>query len=87
MYGVGKLDFSEGKFAMGSLRELDAGCDFYATRCIQLDDETPVMVAWAQTWGRKNVTMDNGFGWGGVVTLPRVMSLSNGKYAKNLFRQ
>lgn len=23
--------------------------------------------------------MDNGFGWGGVVTLPRVMSLSNGK--------
>ena len=79
VYGVGKLDFSEGKFAMGSLRELDAGCDFYATRCIQLDDETPVMVAWAQTWGRKNVTMDNGFGWGGVVTLPRVMSLSNGK--------
>lgn len=79
VYGVGKLDFSDGKFAMGSLRELDAGCDFYATRCIQLDDETPVLVAWAQTWGRKNVTMDNGFGWGGVVTLPRVMSLSNGK--------
>ncbi|MGN1094653.1 MAG: glycoside hydrolase family 32 protein [Candidatus Neoclostridium sp.] len=79
VYGVGRFDKESGKFRMGSLRELDGGCDFYATRCIQLDERTPVMTAWLQMWGRRMIPLELGHGWSGAISLSRILGLKNGK--------
>lgn len=79
VYGVGRFDVDKGKFTVGTFRELDGGCDFYATRCMQLDDTTPLLTTWLQMWGRRMLPLELGHGWNGVIGLPRLLQLKNNK--------
>ncbi len=76
VYGTGRYNVEEKRFRVSTFREVDTGCDFYATRCMQLNERTPVMLSWLQMWGRRMLPLELGHGWSGVIGLPRVLSLN-----------
>jgi len=78
VYGIGKFDKKREKFVLSTFEEMDGGCDFYATRCTQLDTKTPIMTSWMQMWARKMIPLELGHGWSGIMGLPRLL-LCKGK--------
>ncbi len=77
IYSVGKLDLNSGKFSIKHEDEIDGGLDFYAPQVLKLRGDEVIMIAWMQTWSRSMPTAIDG--WAGACTLPRRLSLKNGR--------
>ncbi len=76
-YITGEMDFSAGKFYPEIGDEIDSGFDFYAPQTFTTPDGRTVMIAWMQMWDRTYVTAPEG--WVGAATLPRELTLKNGR--------
>ncbi|MCC7667239.1 glycoside hydrolase family 32 protein [Liquorilactobacillus satsumensis] len=57
--------------------ELDSGHDFYATQTQLLEDGRRIMFAWMDMWESK--MQEQLDGWAGTLTVPRELSVKNGK--------
>ena len=77
LYMVGSLDTGTGAFTRESEDEIDSGLDFYAPQTMRTPDGRTVMIAWMQMWSRSLPTQAHG--WAGATTLPRELTLKNGK--------
>lgn len=75
VYSIGRYKVDKREYHGSVFREVDTGCDFYATRCMQLDERTPVMLSWLQMWGRRMLPLELGHGWSGIIGLPRTLFL------------
>ena len=75
-------------FERNEVHAIDFGYDFYATQTLQTDDGRRIMIAWMQGW--ENASMVRGIacpGWTGMMTLPRELSVRDGKLIQTPVRE
>lgn len=60
-----------------NVHTIDYGIDFYAPQAIKTPDGRTVMIAWMQSWD--DASYRNGLSWFGQMTLPRELSVKNGR--------
>lgn len=71
-YYVGTMDFEQAKFTVESRGMVDHSTNFYATNVLEDDKNRHIM--WGAVEGFTNTS-----GWNGCVSLPREISLENGR--------
>ncbi len=82
MYIIGKIDYEKGVFINQlPAQEMDLGFDFYATQVTLDKNNNPLLIAWASRWDREYPT--HSYGWVGQLTIPRLLSIRNGKLIQN----
>jgi beta-fructofuranosidase len=64
---------------------IDGGFDLYAPQTFAAPDGRRIMIAWTHLWGR-NETLE-GHGWMGSMSLPRDLSLRDGRILQNPVRE
>lgn len=74
---LGELDYSTGVFKHGEPQPIDHGFDFYAPQLMQAPDGRCLLIGWLDNWD--NEMPEKSDGWAGMMTLPRELSLNNGK--------
>lgn len=75
---VGNLDFEGGKMKVDYISEIDKGDCFYAPQFIN-GEQRPILVGWHEMWGKPYPTKERGDGWVGSFTIPRRLSLKDGR--------
>jgi beta-fructofuranosidase len=82
-YFIGHFDLQNQKYEATFQGLIDSGHHFYAPQTLIDDKGRMIMIAWMEMWGDKMVTHELNHHWQGAMTLPRVLSIKNGK----LFQQ
>ncbi|MDE7359841.1 MAG: glycoside hydrolase family 32 protein [Lachnospiraceae bacterium] len=83
---IGSYDEETDTFVEEQNQAVDYGIDFYATQTILAPDGRRIMVAWMQNWDTCNLhTPDQP--WLGQMTLPRELSVKNGRLYQNPVRE
>lgn len=87
-YMLGETDPAWTRFdARTSPATLDWGLDFYAPQTAQTPDGRRVLIGWALSWGHMSPTHYMGHGWQGMMTLPRELSIRDGKLIQRPIRE
>lgn len=68
-------------------RPLDYGPDFYAPQTAQAPDGRRIMIGWMQSWASDIPTRYLGHGWSGIMTLPRELSVRDGRLVQRPARE
>lgn len=79
IYMIGELDYDKGTYEYKSFTEIDHGFDFYAPQTMIDSKGRRIMVAWMNMWERIMPTNELHHGWAGSITLPRVLTVKDGK--------
>lgn len=74
---IGDLD-PDGSFARKYTQAVDYGLDFYAPQTVAAPDGRRVMIAWMQNWATVGAKPDQ-CRWFGQMTLPRELSIRDGR--------
>ena len=82
---VGDYDLEKG-FTRQSAQAIDYGLDFYAPQTLEAPDGRRIMIAWMQNWDTVGAKPYN-CRWFGQMTLPRELSLENGRLIQNPVRE
>lgn len=77
IYFVGEYDKEKKEFRRGKATCVDFGLDFYAPQTTLTKDGRRVMIGWLQNWDNY-LTPDRQI-WSGMMTIPRELSIKNGK--------
>lgn len=85
IYMFGELDFESGRFRVDEIGEVDSGFDFYAAQTLRMPDGRVVLIAWKEMWDRYFPTRTEG--WAGTYTLPREMSVVDGRLVQKPVRE
>lgn len=85
LFLVGAYDKEKQEFKRASVQSCDYGLDFYAAQTMGTDDGRRVMIGWMQSWD--NHMCPPGFDWSGMMTLPRELSLVNGRVCQKPVRE
>ncbi|WP_338490329.1 glycoside hydrolase family 32 protein [Ruoffia tabacinasalis] len=81
---LGKMDWDNLSFEAAEYQEIDQGLDYYAPQTCLDDQGRRIIVAWQQMWGRTDIRDQKNHGWSGLMTLPRVLSIQNGKLIQTI---
>ncbi len=84
VYFVGQLDIENMKFEVEYYDELDKGFDFYAPQPFYDKGGQPIYFAWFGCGTQKLPYMDTDM-WIHGITMPRVLSIQNGKLLQTLY--
>lgn len=76
---IGRYDDVQKKFVYEKNQAVDYGIDFYAPQTLLAPDGRRIMIAWMQNWDTCNQTERNGRKWFGQMTLPRELTIKNGR--------
>ena len=68
------------------VQSIDYGLDFYAPQTLLAPNERRIMVAWMQNWGTVGAKPYH-CRWFGQMTLPRELSVKNGRLIQNPVRE
>lgn len=82
---IGDYDAEKG-FTRQSAQAIDYGLDFYAPQTLEAPDGRRIMIAWMQNWDTVNSKPYN-CRWFGQMTLPRELSLKDGRLIQNPVRE
>ncbi len=82
---IGDYD-SETGFVRQSAQAIDYGLDFYAPQTLEAPDGRRIMIAWMQNWDTVGAKPYN-CRWFSQMTLPRELSLENGRLIQNPVRE
>ena len=87
LYLVGRYDAKSHRFerTVSKVRAVDYGLDFYAPQTLLAPDGRRVMIAWMKNWD--NDLTPDGFAWSGFMTIPRELSLKDGKLYQQPVRE
>ena len=85
IYMFGELSFESGRFRVDEIGEVDNGFDFYAAQTLRMPDGRVVLIAWKEMWDRNFPTREEG--WAGTYTLPREMSVVDGRLVQKPVRE
>lgn len=75
---IGGFDATAGIFTEECDQTLDYGIDFYAPQTLLAPDGRRIMIGWMQNWDTCNMKSSE-MGWFGQMSLPRELSLRNGR--------
>lgn len=84
---IGNYDASKKKFVPEQNQSIDYGIDFYATQTTLTPDGRRVMIAWMQNWDTCDQNGTKGRRWFGQMTLPRELSIENGRLYQKPIRE
>lgn len=73
-------------FVRQSVQAIDYGLDFYAPQTLKAPDGRRIMVAWMQNWDTVGAK-PQGCRWFGQMTLPRELSIREGRLIQNPVRE
>lgn len=85
LFLVGTYDKDTQKFERLGVQPCDYGLDFYAAQTMETEDGRRVMIGWMQSWDNHMCPPD--FAWSGMMTLPRELSLVNGRVCQRPVRE
>ncbi len=83
---IGDYDAEGAGFRRQAAQAIDYGLDFYASQTLLTEDGRRVMIAWMQNWATVGAKPDH-CRWFGQMTLPRELSLRNGRLYQNPVRE
>ena len=83
---LGRFDPRTGRFEEESNQAVDYGIDFYAPQTLLTPDGRRVMIGWMQNWGTCD-PHEKSMPWFGQMTLPRELSLRNGRLVQRPIRE
>ena len=75
---IGSYDKASNTFEREAVQAIDYGIDFYAPQTLLTPDGRRVMIGWMQNWNTVG-SRPNGCRWFGQMTLPRELSIRNGR--------
>lgn len=81
----GHYDKSLHKFEREKITSADYGLDFYAPQTLQTADGRRIMIGWMQSWDTQ--FMKDLLDWSGMMTLPRKLSIRDGKIYQSPVRE
>lgn len=87
IYITGTYDSANHHFERTEIRAIDYGLDFYAPQTILTSDGRRVMIAWMQSWEASWVSQPYDAKWFGMMTIPRELSILNGRLIQNPVRE
>lgn len=82
---IGSYDRSSHTFTREAVQAIDYGMDFYAGQTTGTPDGRRVLIAWMNNW--ENYLTPNDFKWSGPMTVPRELSVRNGRLYQNPVRE
>ena len=89
-YGVaallGSYDKASRHFEREAVQAVDYGTDFYAPQTLETYDGRRIMIAWMQNWATTG-SQPQGCRWFGQMTLPRELSIREGRLIQNPVRE
>ncbi|MCR5545274.1 MAG: glycoside hydrolase family 32 protein [Lachnospiraceae bacterium] len=83
---IGSYNEKTGQFKEETIQSLDYGLDFYAPQSILTPDGRRVMIGWMQNWDTVAPPQMN-TRWAGQMSLPRELTMKNGKIYQNPVRE
>lgn len=81
----GSYDKSIYRFERKKVTSVDYGLDFYAPQTMLTEDGRRIMIGWMQSWDAK--FMKDYLEWSGMMTIPRELTLTEGKIYQNPVRE
>lgn len=85
LFLVGAYDKDTQEYRRHRVQSCDYGLDFYAAQTMETEDGRRVMIGWMQSWD--NHMCPPGFAWSGMMTLPRELSLADGRVCQKPVRE
>lgn len=82
---TGSYEKKEFRFSREKMQSVDYGLDFYAPQTMQTEDGRRVMIGWMQSWD--NPMYPDNQPWSGMMTIPRELSLRNGRVCQRPVRE
>lgn len=76
---VGDMNCEETSFTGGEWAPIDHGREFYAAQTCEGENGERIVTGWLASWEAQYPTARTEYGWSGMMTLPRVMKLKDGK--------
>ncbi len=83
---IGNYDSAAHRFERERVQSIDYGTDFYAPQTLESYDGRRIMIAWMQNWATTGC-QPQGARWFGQMTLPRELTLRNGRLVQNPVRE
>ena len=84
---IGDYDKETGKFIKERDQSIDYGIDFYAPQTVLTPDGRRVMIGWMQNWDTCNHRRKSEEAWFGQMSLPREISIQNGRLYQKPIRE
>ncbi len=84
---IGHFDEQEKRFIAEFDQAVDYGIDFYAPTTMLTPDGRRVMIGWMQNWDTTKLSSLREFKWFGQMTLPRELSIQNGRLYQRPVRE
>jgi len=84
---IGNYDEIQKKFVYEKNQAVDYGVDFYAPQTMSAPDGRRIMIAWMQNWDTSNQSERYGRKWFGQMTLPRELTIKNGRLYQQPVRE
>ena len=84
---IGRYDEGEKRFVSETDHAVDYGIDFYAPTTVLTPDGRRVMIGWMQNWDTTKLSGRRDFKWFGQMTLPRELSIRNGRLYQQPVRE
>jgi len=84
---IGTFDEASGHFHADHHQAIDYGIDFYAPQTLLTPDGRRVMIGWMQNWDTCKVTGYEERPWFGQMSLPRELSIRNGRLYQQPIRE
>lgn len=81
---TGSYDRKTHRFERETADAVDYGLDFYAPQTMEKDGRR-IMIAWLQSWD--NHLFPDTFGWSGILSVPRELTLRDGHVCQNPVRE
>lgn len=83
---IGSYDKASHSFTREHLQAIDYGLDFYAPQTLKTPDGRRILIGWMQSWASAN-HQPEAIRWFGEMTIPRELSLRNGRLIQNPVRE
>ena len=84
---IGHCHEESKRFLPETDQAIDYGIDFYAPQTTITPDGRRVMIGWMQNWDTCNLSRDEKRQWFGQMTLPRELSIQNGRLYQRPIRE
>lgn len=85
LFLLGTYDKETQHFERTGVQSCDYGLDFYATQTMETEDGRRVIIGWMQSWD--NHMCPPGFLWSGMMTLPRELTIEDGRVLQRPVRE
>lgn len=84
---IGSFDEQTKRFTCKHSQAIDYGIDFYAPQTVPAPDGRRIMIGWMQNWDTCSLTERHDRQWFGQMSLPREITISEGKLIQKPIRE